>query len=239
MCKLHCWLRQCTGFCSAECTRTVCNFLILSTLVSFSLHILFTTLRDTLETVQVQPITIRHTGQLGRPQKVLNARYLHAAFSPKRGISISRLARLIEVHRHTLRKYLCLYNVDYSFSNLPDEDLDKIVRAYQQSKPTSGLRYLVGFLRRQGLHIRKSRVICSANRIDPLGQILCRQTTIHYREYQVSRPNALWHMDGHHKLIRWGIVVHGIANGFDRVVGFLLHSLLINLALLTLQFIDD
>ncbi|ESK81644.1 hypothetical protein Moror_3251 [Moniliophthora roreri MCA 2997] len=28
----------------------------------------------------------------------------------------------------------------------------------------------------------------------------------------------MWHLDGHHKLIRWGIVIHGIIDGFCRTV---------------------
>ncbi len=32
------------------------------------------------------------------------------------------------------------------------------------------------------------------------------------------RPNSVWHIDGHHKLIRWGIVVHGMVDGFCRTV---------------------
>ncbi|KAF5309236.1 hypothetical protein D9619_012711 [Psilocybe cf. subviscida] len=38
------------------------------------------------------------------------------------------------------------------------------------------------------------------------------------QKYRVPRPNALWHIDGHHKLIHWGIVIHGIADGYSRTV---------------------
>lgn len=34
-------------------------------------------------------------------------------------------------------------------------------------------------------------------------------------------PNALWHIDGLHKLIRWGLVVHGCIEGFSRIITFL------------------
>ena len=30
-----------------------------------------------------------------------------------------------------------------------------------------------------------------------------------FRCYHVCMPNSLWHIDGHHKLIRWHIIVHG------------------------------
>lgn len=39
-----------------------------------------------------------------------------------------------------------------------------------------------------------------------------------HQDYFVERPNALWHIDGHHKLILWGIVIHGVADGDSRTV---------------------
>ncbi|KAI5984837.1 hypothetical protein EDD15DRAFT_2143373, partial [Pisolithus albus] len=63
------------------------------------------------------------------------------------------------------------------------------------------------------LCIQRHRISSSLQRVDPLGRVLWKQATIHRRQYRVSRPNALWHMDGHHKLIHWGIVIHGIIDG--------------------------
>lgn len=34
-------------------------------------------------------------------------------------------------------------------------------------------------------------------------------------------PNSLWHIDGHHSLIRRGFVVHGGIDGFSRMITFL------------------
>ena len=41
------------------------------------------------------------------------------------------------------------------------------------------------------------------------------------RTYQVPWPNSLWHLDGHHSLIRWKIVMHGCIDGFSRRIIFL------------------
>lgn len=41
------------------------------------------------------------------------------------------------------------------------------------------------------------------------------------RVYNVPGPNHLWHMDGHHKLIRYGLVTHGCIDGNSRVVIYL------------------
>jgi len=38
------------------------------------------------------------------------------------------------------------------------------------------------------------------------------------REYKVGGPHRLWHVDGMHKLIRYGFIVHGCVDGFSRLV---------------------
>ena len=34
-------------------------------------------------------------------------------------------------------------------------------------------------------------------------------------------PNSLWHIDGHHKLIKWRIVIHGGIDGYSRLPVYL------------------
>ena len=101
---------------------------------------------------------------------------------------------------------------------ISDADLDTLVRTFKVQKPESGLRYIIGFLRNRGLRVQRRRVIASARRVDRLGRALRERKAIKRRRYQVKRPNALWHVDGHHKLIRWGIVIHGFIDGFCRTV---------------------
>ncbi|XP_065124067.1 uncharacterized protein [Paramisgurnus dabryanus] len=45
--------------------------------------------------------------------------------------------------------------------------------------------------------------------------------TIRRRQYTVPCPNAMWHIDGNHKLIRWRLVIHGGIDGFSRLVVYL------------------
>lgn len=159
------------------------------------------------------------TGKRGRPRKVVDYAYLQEAMSPKRRITMTKLARLLGIHRHTLRAHLKHHDVDYKFAALSDADLDILVKVYRSANPESGIRYLVGFLRTHGLRIQRSRVTRSIARVDTLGRRLRQRTKIQRRKYKVSRPNYLWHMDGHHKLIQWGIVIHGIVDGYSRTVG--------------------
>ena len=47
------------------------------------------------------------------------------------------------------------------------------------------------------------------------------QLALHRQRHSVWMPNSLWHLDGHHKLIRWWIVVHGGIDGYSRLIVFL------------------
>ncbi len=44
---------------------------------------------------------------------------------------------------------------------------------------------------------------------------------LHRRSYRVECPNALWHADGYHELIRWRIVIHAAIDGYSRLLTYL------------------
>lgn len=69
-----------------------------------------------------------------------------------------------------------------------------------------------------GLRVQRRRVRSLLKRVDGLRQLLTRKKIIRHRKYTVKRPNTLWHLDGHHKMIRWEIIVHGFVDGFNRTV---------------------
>ena len=164
-------------------------------------------------------MTILKTGRRGRPSLHVEPEVLKEALSSGRRISISALARAIGVHRHTIRKHLDIHNIPQpAYSTITDEDLDTLLLAYKELKPASGYRYAMGFLLDHGLRVQRERVKASLRRIDGLRHVLRNHAAIDRRVYVVPYPNYLWHIDGHHKLIRWGIVIHGGADGFDRMV---------------------
>jgi len=117
-----------------------------------------------------------------------------------------------------------------SYTVLSNDKLDVLVRAFKQHKPESSFRYLLGHLWLQGIHLQQKQIWQSLHRVDRLGQRLREHRVIQCRVYHVKRLNALWHIDGHHKLIRWGFVVHGIVDGYCRTVrnSGLLPSLLVD-----------
>lgn len=61
----------------------------------------------------------------------------------------------------------------------------------------------------------------SIARVDPQNTVLRWGILISRRTYHVPWPNSLWHLDGHHSLIRLKIVINGSIDGFSRRIIFL------------------
>jgi hypothetical protein len=166
----------------------------------------------------VEPVTVIRTGKRGRPRKQVNPEFIAEALSSHRKITITKLARILNMDRGLRTRQLRASGVMHKFTDLSKTELDALVRSFRTAKPDSGLRYLIGHLRHHGLRIQKRRVHSSVHRVDGLGRILRQRHIIKRQDYKVSRPHALWHVDGHHKLILWGFVIHGFIDGFSRTV---------------------
>lgn len=168
---------------------------------------------------KISAVTTLKMGRRGRPRKLIARDVLQEAFTHGRNISGAKLARTLGVDRGTVRNYCKAYGVQRpKFSLISDMELDEIVRNYKLRHPNTGIRYLRGYMLLHKFRVQRSRLIESINRVDTLAKQLRKSTTIKRREYHSARPNALWHLDGHHKLILWGIVIHGVTDGYDRTV---------------------
>ena len=77
-----------------------------------------------------------------------------------------------------------------------------------------------GHLRAQGIRVKRSTLRSSLHRVDPEGVVERRRTRLRHRVYDTPCPNYVWHIDGNHKLIRWGFVIHVAIDGFSRLVTF-------------------
>ena len=164
-------------------------------------------------------VTEFNNGQRGRPQKSVCLDFLtEVVTNNRRSINLSELSRILGISRMTLWRTMRKHGLKRSYTILSDNELDELVRTFKKHKPESGFHYLVGHLRRHGIRVQQRRVWSSLRRVDRLGQRLRERRTIQRRVYRVKRSNALWHIDGHHKLIRWGFVIHGIIDGYCRTV---------------------
>ena len=68
---------------------------------------------------------------------------------------------------------------------------------------------VIGILRSKGFFLPRHRVRDFIGDHDPVSVLLHWTQATVLRKYSVAGPNSLWHIDGLHKLIRWGFVVHG------------------------------
>ena len=102
-----------------------------------------------------------------------------------------------------------------------DEDLYRLMQEIMEVNPNIGQRRMIGALRARGLEVAQSRVREAMRILDPQGTALRWHGAIHRRRYWVPCPNALWHIDGCHKLIRWNFVIHACIDGFSRLITYL------------------
>ena len=114
--------------------------------------------------------------------------------------------------------------INSGYSDISDNDLDSLIQEYHQEHPTAERSYIIGHLHAaHSLCLQRHCILDSIDCIDQLGQgMWAIQQHIgkkkEHMQYHVPWPNALWHIDGHHKLIKWGIVIHGVADGYSRQV---------------------
>lgn len=168
-----------------------------------------------------RPVTRVRTRGPGAPRKVIDASVLHEAFESGRRIPFTKLSKALGVDRKTLRRRMKDLNIETGFSEVTDDELDVLLQDYLRENPVAGRSYVMGHLRsHHNLRIQFHRVIASMDRVNRLAQGMRKQIAKkkEHSPYHVPRPNHLWHIDGHHKLIAWGIVLHGVADGYSRKV---------------------
>ena len=87
--------------------------------------------------------------------------------------------------------------------SISDDQLDVKVREITQDNQFLGQRLVQGMLAAEGIKVQRQRVADSLIRVDEAAVAMRWCRAIHRRVYQVAGPNALWHIDGNHKLIRY------------------------------------
>ena len=118
-----------------------------------------------------------------------------------------------------------LYNKIAAFPN-PDDfkkhsaiteaQLEVTVRRIKEEYPNDEEIMVAGHLLKQGI-----RVQCAKLRIDPHGVVERISVAVRRREYHAKGPNEVWHIDGHHKLIKWRLVTRGGIDGHSRMITYL------------------
>ena len=106
-------------------------------------------------------------------------------------------------------------------SSVTEQQLDEIVQSIKRDHPNDGEVLIQGHLLRMGIRVPRHALRSSIHRIDNIGAVSRRRSVVRRRVYSVPYPNFIWHIDGHHKLVRWRFVIHGAIDGFSRTITYL------------------
>ena len=167
-------------------------------------------------------ITGTRSGRAGRPRASISVNQIEFL----RGMHFSwvNIAQIIGISERTLRRWRQETGEDRSeerWSNISDEELTRIMTEISQRTSNVGETRMTGALRCRGIRVQRRRIRQILRDIDPLASALRWRRAVYRRRYSVPYPNALWHIDGNHKLIRWRIVVHACIDGFSHLIVYL------------------
>ena len=145
-----------------------------------------------------------HTGMVGRPRLEISCEQL--SFLIENRFSVPQIADMVGVSVRTIRRRMSEFGllISAQYANITDVELDGMVREVQCQFPMCGNRQMQGHLLARGYRLQQSRVRESQRRVDPDGAVIRRLHVLNRREYSVPPPRSLYHIDGHHKLIRYG-----------------------------------
>ncbi|KAF5331773.1 hypothetical protein D9758_018551 [Tetrapyrgos nigripes] len=157
------------------------------------------------------------TNQRGRPCTEINPGFLDFAYRHR---STSGISRFLHVGRRTVRRRLLQLGIAQPGQNpFPSDEVDTMLDGDSEGSGSKDdlldpqQRVPDDTASSSAPNARSYLSSLSDNELDELIISL----GIHYRR-AVPGPNALWHHDGQHGLIRWGIVIHGYIDGYSRLV---------------------
>ncbi|XP_035855770.1 uncharacterized protein LOC116050774 [Sander lucioperca] len=129
------------------------------------------------------------------------------------GVPAGQIAAMFGVSKRTIRRRMQQYGLRKTdlYSAVNDKELDRIVSEIHRSHPNTSYKLMRGHLNARGVRVSISRLQESLRSVDAEGVYMrrLRLRVLRRRQYSVPGLNSLWHIDGHHKLIRWRFVVHG------------------------------
>ncbi|MEQ2231297.1 hypothetical protein ILYODFUR_038069 [Ilyodon furcidens] len=144
---------------------------------------------------------------MGRGRPTINIPFESIEIYLLNGFKVQEIAELFGVGHQTIRRRMQSNGLRMSdmYSAMSDQELDAVIAEIHQSHPNTGHRMMKSFLHARGLLVQITRVRDSLKRVDPIGNEVraMANQTLRRRQYSVPAPNAMWHIDGNHKLIRY------------------------------------
>ncbi|XP_033729694.1 uncharacterized protein LOC117318873 [Pecten maximus] len=157
----------------------------------------------------------------GRPAKEIDLQFVKDQL--QNGFTAKAIAQQLNCSPPLLYKFLKSHDLSVrgvKYSTISDADLHNTIANLHESHPNSGNEMMNGYLKGQGIQVQRRRVRETLTAVDPPAAAQRWSAAISRRVYRVPVPNSLWHIDGHMRLIRWGIVTHGCV-GYSRTMIYL------------------
>ena len=149
----------------------------------------------------LQPDTIKGPGR-GRPKLFIQKEQI--TFLRDLRFSWTQIASLFGISRRTLYTMRCEYGLtNHEFTDISNLELRACIERIVHTMPDAGQNMIKGILRGEGIHVSVTRIRECISEVDPINTALRWAIPISRREYSVPSPNALWHINGNHKLIRY------------------------------------
>ena len=134
----------------------------------------------------------------------------------------TKIASILGISRATLYRKLEEEGISSNdYSSLTDSQLDEVIISIKRDHPNDGEVLLKGHLLRQGIRVPRQALRNAIHRVDHENTVARRRIAVRRRIYSVPHPNYMWHIDSHHKLIRWRIITHGAVDGYSRCITYL------------------
>ncbi len=143
-----------------------------------------------------------HTGHRGRPKYIIKQEQL--LFLRELRLTWTKISEMYEISRRTMYNIRTSFGLTgpaaaYGFSDITDHDLQILITEIKQEMPHIGICMLRGILESKGHRISITRLRDCVAVLEPVNRWAI---PIRRRVYSVPHPNALWHIDGNHKLVR-------------------------------------
>lgn len=168
-----------------------------------ALQELFSLVRQQIEYTAPQTEVTTLASRTGRPKYNIEIETLSELC--ELNFSVHYIAKLLGVSCRTVSRRIREFGLSTKkYSNLSDQDLNRLVAQIKNEMPSAGFRMVKGRLQSMGIHIQWRRVAASMHEVDSIG-VLSRMYglgCVVRRTYSVRGPLSLWHVDTNHKLIR-------------------------------------
>ena len=181
----------------------VLQYLSVFVLNDDTLNELFTAVRDLAVAIKADKVSryMLSMHKQGRPEADIPEHQLH--YLVDQGFAIYDVSVMFDCSRRTVERKMKKSGLSMrNYTPSSDPELDSMVSEITSLFPHCGEKSVSSRLRSCGILVKRERIQASLRRVNPSGVILRSRAVLHCRSYQVPSPNALWHLDGYHKLIR-------------------------------------